>query len=229
MSNVERRLEALERRVALLEGVRLDNAVAFTPAAAPAAARPWERPTKRERLTGDLATFDYAVKATAGQAALFGLAGGVLGLALYGLFGLAWTVIPAAALATGAVALVLLLIDHRRTVARVTAPAGKRRAGGGELRLSVRHEGDADGMAGLEFLRLPGDVTRDALRTLAREVLDGGSLAVHSWTGRAGWTLRTFTATMAAFEKRGFVRPGRGNAPRSLTRKGQALFRALAE
>lgn len=64
---------------------------------------------------------------------------------------------------------------------------------------------------------------------MAREVSNGKSMAVNGWGGVGGWSRTKLDSFFTELERMDYVSPGRGNKPRQLTRKGQALFRALAE
>jgi len=184
---------------------------------------PWV--SKSVQISERLTSFEFAVKATAGQAALFGLGGGLFGAGAAWLLRLPWYASPVLGVASGTLALTLLLIDHRGMLHQVVREAGARKPRYGELRVQIEH---SDGR-GTDYLFLKEDVAREDLRELAQGVLAGKSLAVHAWVGVGGWTRTKFDNVMAELEKMGYTRPGRGNKARELTAKGRALFRALAE
>lgn len=95
-----------------------------------------------------------------------------------------------------------------------------------ELRVSII----SDNARAVDYLHLPG-IEAEQLAVLARGIVAGRGLAVHEWTGNGRpFTRSAFEELRGQLIERGFVR-WRGNTPQQgalPTKKGEALFRALA-
>jgi hypothetical protein len=235
----EKRLGDLERRVSLLEGGYADQSRASYGwgdgsgdpyyhrrqdlAGTMERFAPWVSTTSR--IAADL-TSSQTVRRTLGEAALAGIFFTATGGFLAGLGHLPWFAAPIVG-GTGASLTLAVLVAHNRTLLHklVTSQAerGKRRS---EMRVQIDKAGDHS----IEFLYLNSNVTEDQLVEFARSVLDGASLAVHKWTGQGAlFTRGQFDDLMSELIKLGYARDAAGNVARSLTAKGRAFMRALAE
>jgi hypothetical protein len=239
--STQKQLDELKQRVMALEAragiqtyptVSLESSLPFNPMAddpsyLPAAGQPWV--SKRVQISEQLTSFEFAVKAQFGQAAIFALGGAVLGGLLGGWLDLSWYVAPVIGVVSGTIALIILVLDHRGMVHQLVNEVGQRPAKKQELRIAIKHSPSMGNQSDLRFLYLNGAIDRDDLRLMAQGVNEGKSLAVNAWIGVGGWTRTKVDNVMSELEKMGYVRPGRGNQPRQLTRRGRALFKALAE
>lgn len=97
-----------------------------------------------------------------------------------------------------------------------------------ELRVNVISDNGAAG----DILALPG-ANREQLAALARGIVAGRGLSIHEWTGiNRPFTRSQFEELRGQLLDRGFIRWRSNNAPQlgaEPTKKGEALFRALAE
>lgn len=240
----QKRFDELEQRIVVLESmlginahqgqrVRLETSIPHSAASEngtgypPVAGQPWV--SKSVRISEQLTSFEFAVKAQFGQASIFAIGGTVLGAVLVGWLDLPWYASPVIGVVSGTVALIILVLDHRGMLHQLINDAGQRPAKKQELRIAVKHPQPESNKSDLHFLYLNGAIDRDDLRLMARRVSEGKSLTVNSWIGVGGWTRTKVDNLMSELEKMGYARSGRGNQPRQLTNKGRALFRALAE
>ena len=234
-------LRKLEDRVAVLEarlGIKPPTATfenslrihtGYEPKSSPLAMRldqPWV--SKSVRISEQLTSFEFAVKAQLGQAVLFALGGLTIGALVARLFELSWLAAPGFGLAAGSLALTILLIDHRGLVHRIVndtnSRAQKKRT---ELRVQIDHHQGP--LAKADFLYVAG-IQPDQLRQFAQATCDGVSLTFHAHAGGGKlFSQPQYAALMAELERFDYARPGAGNKPRTLTSKGKALMRALAE
>ena len=186
--------------------------------------------SKHVQISERLTSYDFAVRAQLGQAALFSLAGLFVGGLATAMFDLVWYAAILIGLAIGALDLAMLLLDHRGLVHKVVNQQNKPKQKPKPLRVEIKQPADQAGLpAQYQFLYLNGTIAHSDIRSFAQNVVAGKSLAIHGWTGVAGWTRPKLDQFFTELEKMGYCRPGRGNKPRELTSKGKALFRALAE
>ena len=185
--------------------------------------------SKSVKISEQLTSYDFAVKAQLGQALLLTLVGILAGAAAVALFDLVWYAALIIGLAVGAVALTYFILEHRGLLQRLVKDAGHRQAKKSELRVAIKQPSNHQTISDLTYLYLNGAIDRDDLRLIAAGVRDGKSLAVNGWIGVGGWTRTKLDNFLMELERMGYARPGRGNQPRMLTKQGQALFRALAE
>lgn len=177
------------------------------------------------------------------QALISGIVVNVLGLAVLLATGGEWRFAFVAGAAVAAVAWFSLLSDNRRLL-RVTERIigidglGEPRSAGdgyigepaGSAEIGVRLRVDED-EATTKYGHLPIDV--EALRVVARGVLDGQSFAVSTWTGRGKPLSRAqFEELRGWLFKQGYARwenPDNHAQGVAFTAKGLALWRALVE
>lgn len=97
-------------------------------------------------------------------------------------------------------------------------------------RTEMRVQIDKPGTHGIDFLYLNSNITEDQLRSFAKRALRGSSLAVHKWVGQGAlFTRGQYDDLMTELEQMNYVTKARGPVARSLTAKGRALMRGLAE
>lgn len=238
----ERRIAALEAALHLVperQGMRFENSLpiqteysaqsAYHPARQPMNQAPWV--SKTVRIGEQLTSFEYAVKAQFWQAGLFTLIGTIISALINGTFDLrmTWYTPFLFGLATGAVALSILLMDHRDLVRQLVRDAGHRPKKLPELKVAIS-EPQANGASSrIKFLYLNGKIDHEDIQLFAHKVSAGKSLAVHSWSGIGGWTRPKLDNFFTELETMGYVEKRGGNQGRILTRAGKNLFKAISE
>ncbi len=180
-----------------------------------------------QRIVADL-TSSQTARRTLQEACLAGIFFTCAGGFAAALGHLPWFAAPIVGV-TGASLSLAVLVAHNRTLLDrlVSSQASRNEKRRAELRVQID---SPRGGQTADFLHLNSDVTTAQLAEFARAVLDGASLAVHKWTGQGSlFTRGQFDDLMSELVKMNYVREAAGNVGRSLTSKGKALMRALAE
>jgi len=234
------RIETLERRVQKLEQHLNRRTSTFqhatrvlwrTPESKPEAAAP-PFVSKTVHLSERLTSFEFAVKATAAQAAITGLVAALLSGAGALIWDWPWQTPPVVGVGATTLSWMLLVLDHRDLLHQTVAAARPRKRQTDELRITVQAPSGRGipGQSDVERLFIKANITADQIQQFARAVTDGESLKVHNWVGSGSlFTRGQYDSLMSELERMGYVLPGTGNKPRRPTAKGRALLRALAQ
>jgi len=186
----------------------------------------WAPPGRSAHFRERLTSWEFSVKALAGQAALGVVCGSSLAGLGVGLVAWPWWSLAVAGVACGGLVAFGVGLDNRRLLHQAVESAGQgRRKQRQELQLGIMREDERGHKFGLRFLYVPG-VEEAQLREFARQAVAGRSLAVHSWVGAGRLFARPqFDALMSELELAGLVRSGCGNQARSLAPAGKSLLR----
>ncbi len=186
--------------------------------------------SKAVHLSERLTSFEFAVKATAAQAAITGVVATLLSSAGALIWDWPWQTPPVVGVSVTTLSWMLLVLDHRDLLHQTVAAARRRRRPE-ELRITVQtpQKGRIAG-SDVERLFIKANITTEQIKQFARAVTSGESLTVHNWVGAGSlFTRGQYDSLMSELERMGYVLPGAGNKPRRPTAKGRALLRALAQ
>jgi hypothetical protein len=237
----EKRLEALERRVSLLEGGYADQARRPAYGWGDQAGDPYyhrqdlagtiERmgawTSTTQRIVADL-TSSQTARRTLQESCLAGIFFTTTGGFLAALGHLPWYAAPIVG-ATGASLTLAVLVAHNRALLHKMVNSQASRNNKRRAEMHVQIDSPRGGHT-IDFLHLNSDITEAQLAEFALAVLDGASLAVHKWTGQGSlFTRGQYDDLMSELVKMNYVRDAAGNVGRSLTPQGRALMRSLAE
>ncbi len=180
-----------------------------------------------QRIVADL-TSSQTARRTLQEACLAGIFFTTTGGFLAALGHLPWFAAPIVGV-TGASLSLAVLVAHNRTLLHKMVSSQAKRAEKRRAEMRVQIDTPRGGHSA-DFLYLNSDVTEAQLAEFARAVLGGASLAVHKWTGQGAlFTRGQYDDLMSELVKMNYVREAAGNVARSLTSKGRALMRGLAE
>jgi len=240
--STEARLTDIERRLSHLENERATGGEMTLQNTAPLIFRDRETDPDRKQLVPafvpnsvkineQLTSFDFAVKSQYWQAALIGLAcagaGGVAALFL----DLVWYAPLVIRVSGFAIAAGVLVLDHRSLLHETVSAASKPKSNTQHtLNLNISGHNPENRNA-VDMLTIKANIEPEQLKILATEVIGRGApLTQNHWIGAGSLFSRgQFDSLMAELVLMGYVKVSAGNKPRTLSKKGAALFRALLD